>query len=204
MYSKESVTSQVQSIQGHLHARRGRWKTHRLRAWQHRLTNVESDLPATCAARRRPVRGVVTKFGGDPETQRRPAHMGAWRNRPPDPLAWQVRAVAVRTHSSALQLGRSLAVLADAARQNGDPDLATQSDAERATIVARVGPEVGGLVWERNVVGARRRLPPRSRRSAIAWTESPLARELALNGIEPGREVPGQPGTCRETGISRG
>src|SRR5438552_14491204 len=85
MYSKESVTNKVQSIQGHLHARRGRWKTHRLRAWQHRLTNVESDLPATCAARRRPVRGVVTKFGGDPETQRRPAHRGAWRNRPPTP-----------------------------------------------------------------------------------------------------------------------
>jgi DNA-binding NarL/FixJ family response regulator len=56
-------------------------------------------------------------------------------------------------------------VLAEAAQQRGDSDLAAQADAERATIVERIGPEVRGLAWARNLQHVRRRAAARARPS---------------------------------------
>src|SRR5207253_11226018 len=53
-----------------------------------------------------------------------------------------------------IELARTLAVLADAARKCGDLALAAQADAERAEIVVRIGPEVRGLAWARDLPSA--------------------------------------------------
>lgn len=44
-------------------------------------------------------------------------------------------------------LGRTLFYLAEVARTSGDEVLADAADAERAAIIAQIGPEVRGLVW---------------------------------------------------------
>jgi len=46
-----------------------------------------------------------------------------------------------------LELGCTLADLADVARLRGDSDLALAADAERAAIVEQIGPELGRLGW---------------------------------------------------------
>jgi hypothetical protein len=46
-------------------------------------------------------------------------------------------------------LGRTLAALAEVARAAGNEALAVEADAERATVVARIGPGVRGLAWAR-------------------------------------------------------
>jgi hypothetical protein len=54
---------------------------------------------------------------------------------------------AARIQGAAIELGRTMAVLAEVARQSGQTALATEADAERALIVHRIGPEVRGLAW---------------------------------------------------------
>jgi DNA-binding CsgD family transcriptional regulator len=72
-------------------------------------------------------------------------------------------AAVARSQQAIIELGRTLAVLADAARTHGDATLAAQADAERAAVVDRIGPEVRGLGWARNLPRARTRLGRRLR-----------------------------------------
>jgi hypothetical protein len=66
--------------------------------------------------------------------------------------ALQTSAATARSQHAVVQLGRTLALLADAARAHGDAALAAQADAERAALVKRIGPEVRGLAWARDVL----------------------------------------------------
>jgi len=59
----------------------------------------------------------------------------------------QSSANTARSQESVLELGRTLAVLAEVARAGGEARLAASADNERASIVERTGPEVRGLVW---------------------------------------------------------
>jgi DNA-binding CsgD family transcriptional regulator len=59
-----------------------------------------------------------------------------------------------RSQHATIELGRSLAVLADAGRKHGDEALVAQADAERAAIVERIGPEVRGLAWAQDAPSA--------------------------------------------------
>src|SRR5438876_5555830 len=66
-------------------------------------------------------------------------------------------------------------MLADAARTCGDFSLAAQADAERAEIVVRIGPEVRGLAWARDLpsspmTSAKRRV------STLGEPSTPLSR----------------------------
>jgi DNA-binding CsgD family transcriptional regulator len=70
-------------------------------------------------------------------------------------------AAVARSQQAIIELGRTLAVLADAARTHGDATLAAQADTERAAVVERIGPEVRGLGWARNLPRARNRLSRR-------------------------------------------
>jgi DNA-binding CsgD family transcriptional regulator len=72
-------------------------------------------------------------------------------------------AAVARSQHALIELGRTLAVLADAARTHGDATLAAQADAERGAVVERIGPEVRGLPWARNLPRARNRLGRRPR-----------------------------------------
>ena len=63
-------------------------------------------------------------------------------------------AAVARSQHAVIELARTLAVLADAARKCGDLSLAAQADAERAEIVVRIGPEVRGLAWARDLPSA--------------------------------------------------
>jgi DNA-binding CsgD family transcriptional regulator len=74
----------------------------------------------------------------------------------------EASAALARSQHSSIQLGRTLAVLADAARLHGETDLAARSETERAAVVAQIGPEVRGLVWARGLRGPRRRRAERS------------------------------------------
>ena len=53
-------------------------------------------------------------------------------------------ATVARSQQAIIELGRTLAVLADAARKDGDQALAAQADAERAAIVERIGSDARG------------------------------------------------------------
>jgi DNA-binding CsgD family transcriptional regulator len=67
-------------------------------------------------------------------------------------------AASARSQQAIIELGRTLAVLADVARTLGDATLAAQADVERAAVVDRIGPEVRGLAWARHLPRARTRL----------------------------------------------
>jgi hypothetical protein len=58
-------------------------------------------------------------------------------------------AAAARAQEALPELGRTLAALAEVARAAGNEALAVEADAERATVVARIGPGVRGLAWAR-------------------------------------------------------
>jgi DNA-binding CsgD family transcriptional regulator len=87
-------------------------------------------------------------------------------------------AAVARSQHSIIELGRTLAVLADAARKHGDKALATQADAERAAVVERIGPEVRGLSWALDLPSARYRSGA-DRRSDGTGPLSPREREVA-------------------------
>jgi tetratricopeptide (TPR) repeat protein len=61
----------------------------------------------------------------------------------------QAGAETARAQGALVELGRTLAALAEMARAAGDAALAAEADAERAEVVARIGPEVRGLAWAR-------------------------------------------------------
>jgi DNA-binding NarL/FixJ family response regulator len=69
----------------------------------------------------------------------------------------QESARTARSQHARVQLGRSLFVLADLARANGDTRVAREADDERRQIVAGIGPEALGLDWTRDI----RLTPPR-------------------------------------------
>lgn len=54
---------------------------------------------------------------------------------------------AARAQGALPQLGRTLAALRDVARTAGDMVLAAEAEAERAGVVARIGPEARALAW---------------------------------------------------------
>jgi class 3 adenylate cyclase/tetratricopeptide (TPR) repeat protein len=61
--------------------------------------------------------------------------------------ALQESAAEARRQECVLHLARTLFVVADVARANGDEAVAAAADAERVAIIERIGPEVRGLVW---------------------------------------------------------
>jgi DNA-binding NarL/FixJ family response regulator len=93
--------------------------------------------------------------------------------------------VACSQHA-VIELGRTLAVLADAARKRDNETLAAQADAERAAIVERIGPEVRGLAWARDLPRARNQVRKRVRSqpeqpaTALSSREREVAALLAL------------------------
>ena len=95
--------------------------------------------------------------------------------------ALEESAALARAQHWPIQLGRTMAVLADAARQRNDVELATRSDAERAAVVERIGPEVRGLAWAHGLPRPRR-AGPGSGRSIEGGQTAPLSpreREVA-------------------------
>jgi transcriptional regulator with XRE-family HTH domain/tetratricopeptide (TPR) repeat protein len=65
--------------------------------------------------------------------------------------ALQRSAAIARAQRALVELGRALAVLADAVRAQGNETLAAQADTEREAVVEQIGPEVRGLAWARGV-----------------------------------------------------
>jgi DNA-binding CsgD family transcriptional regulator/tetratricopeptide (TPR) repeat protein len=95
--------------------------------------------------------------------------------------ALQESASIARSQQAFIQLGRTLALLAEAARKRGDDDLAKESDTERAAIIERIGPEVRGLAWAQSLPrsGPRRRVY-----SVDAEQTAPLSpRETEVAGL---------------------
>jgi len=95
--------------------------------------------------------------------------------------ALQASAAIARTQHAPVQVGRTLALLADTARKHGDQSLAAHADTECAAIVDRIGPEVFGLPWAQALEGARKH---QSKRVRLAPTQpetllSPREREVA-------------------------
>ena len=82
-----------------------------------------------------------------------------------------------RSQHAAIELGRTLLVLADVARRADHLTLAREADAERAAIVERIGPQARGLAWAEDIAAA----PGIARRSSapIAGSLSPREREIA-------------------------
>jgi len=62
-------------------------------------------------------------------------------------------AALTRRQGNVVELAMTLALLAQIARSAGDETLAREADAERATIVERIGPETRGLAWAEGVPG---------------------------------------------------
>jgi DNA-binding CsgD family transcriptional regulator len=90
-------------------------------------------------------------------------------------------AAVARSQHAFIELGRTLAVLADAARKHGDEAPAAQADRERAAIVERIGPEVRGLSWAQDLPSARNQIGKRVRShpGLPAPPLSPREREVA-------------------------
>jgi DNA-binding NarL/FixJ family response regulator len=78
-------------------------------------------------------------------------------------VALHASAAIARSQHAVIQLGRTLAVLAEAARKVNDEALGAQAETERADIVERIGPEVRRLAWARDVPRAHHRLRGRAR-----------------------------------------
>ena len=72
-----------------------------------------------------------------------------------------------RSQRAGIQLGRTLDVLAAAARQYGDVALAAETETELVRLIEQVGPEVRVLTWaQRSGTGTRSRAAAGSTRSA--------------------------------------
>jgi DNA-binding NarL/FixJ family response regulator len=69
----------------------------------------------------------------------------------------QASAESARSQHAVVQLGRTLAVLGEVARALGDSGVASAADAERAQVVARIGPAVRGLNWTKREAAAATR-----------------------------------------------
>jgi DNA-binding NarL/FixJ family response regulator len=89
--------------------------------------------------------------------------------------ALEASATLARSQHAAIELARTLALMASIARSDVE-SLATSADAERLEIVRRIGPAAKGLVWAEG-------LPKRARASAPDQTGGPLSpreREVAV------------------------
>lgn len=64
-------------------------------------------------------------------------------------------ATVARSQQAIIELGRTLAVLADAARKDGDQALAAQADAERAAIVERIGSDARVVLGTESAEGTQ-------------------------------------------------
>jgi DNA-binding NarL/FixJ family response regulator len=98
----------------------------------------------------------------------------------------QESARTARAQHARVQLGRSLFVLSDLARANGDTRVAREADDERRQIVADIGPEALGLDWTKDIrlLPARRAnerdlLSPREYEVVALVTEGRSNREIA-------------------------
>jgi DNA-binding CsgD family transcriptional regulator len=92
----------------------------------------------------------------------------------------EASAAMARSQQARIQLGRTLAVLAEAAHLHGDGALARRSDLERASIVEQIGPEVRGLAWVRDfTAGTSSRKRTRLGSSLTTMPLSPREREVA-------------------------
>ena len=86
--------------------------------------------------------------------------------------ALHASAAVARSQHAEMQLGRTLAVLTELARQSGDEPLAAEADAERSALVAHIGPEVGGLIWAQGLLGRAHGISPPQR--AVAGHDAGL------------------------------
>jgi DNA-binding NarL/FixJ family response regulator len=100
--------------------------------------------------------------------------------------ALQASAAVARSQHTVIQLGRTLATLGKLARQRGDVALAAQADAELASILGRIGPEVQALPWASGMPSLRRAsttdagpLSPREREVAALIAEGRSNRQIA-------------------------
>lgn len=84
-------------------------------------------------------------------------------------------AALARGQRSTWQLGRTLAVLLEAARQSSDETLQAKTKAELRGIIEQIGPEAHGLLWARGVSRHR----TRSMRASVEGPLSSREREVA-------------------------
>jgi non-specific serine/threonine protein kinase len=92
----------------------------------------------------------------------------------------QSSAEVARSQHALIEYGRTLSVLAQAARQCGDQTLLAQAAAERAAVVDTIGPEVRNLDWARGLPSPSRRKREHMRSSGADEAPlSPREREVA-------------------------
>ncbi len=92
----------------------------------------------------------------------------------------QSSADIAKSQHALIDYGRTLAVLAEAAKRRGDQPLLSQVEAERAAVVMVIGPEVRKLEWARGLPSPSRQ--KRERKRSIDGDETPLSpreREVA-------------------------
>jgi DNA-binding CsgD family transcriptional regulator/tetratricopeptide (TPR) repeat protein len=90
----------------------------------------------------------------------------------------EMSAALARSQGALVQLGRTLAVLVDAARLQRNEDLFGQIESERKSLADQIGREVCGLSWMRGIASAR---SPRHARSNAGTSAPPLSpRELEV------------------------
>jgi DNA-binding CsgD family transcriptional regulator/tetratricopeptide (TPR) repeat protein len=77
-------------------------------------------------------------------------------------------AAVARSQNAAIQLGRTLHVLAAVARQNGDMMRAAETETELAELVERIGPEVRALAWARPAESSVKRVDNSSEPDQLA------------------------------------
>jgi hypothetical protein len=104
--------------------------------------------------------------------------------------ALHASAEVARSQRAVIQLGRTLPILAKVARVRRDAALAAKAGAELAALVARVGPEVRGLVWASGLPGLSRRST-----SADAGRLTSREREVAALIVDgrSNRQIAGAP-----------
>jgi DNA-binding CsgD family transcriptional regulator len=88
-------------------------------------------------------------------------------------------ATLARVQTSFIQLGRTLDVLARAARLYGDERLAAAADVERAALIEQIGPEVRVLAWAGGSSVRRRPSTKGSGNSVLSPREVEVARLIA-------------------------
>ena len=94
----------------------------------------------------------------------------------------EASAAVARSQHALVELGRTLAVLADATCQHGDEVITAQADEERSAVVEQIGPEVRGLPWAQGLARTRRgsRAGERKPESDRLGPLTPREREVAL------------------------
>jgi DNA-binding CsgD family transcriptional regulator len=93
----------------------------------------------------------------------------------------EASAAVARSQHASIELGRSLAVLAESAKRRSDRELAARTTEERVALVDQIGPEVRSLAWARGLPGPRRRRAERAPSDDLAEAGllSPRERQVA-------------------------